>query len=544
MLFKKMLPIGAAAVLAGCASLPADRGMSDVRGLVKDHSGLAIGQSEDEGRAQVASLMARPINSDAAVSIALVRSPVLKREYARLGFALSDVLEAGRLSNPTLSMSVLNSNAFGDRSQIGFGLVQNFTDLLFLSAKGRIARADLARIKQEAGSRIFDFAVEVRQAYIRVVSAKQIAQMREVIAHSAETSGELAKRMHDAGNLSELQWKREQAAGTKARLEAEAAQAEAVTSKLQLNALMGLRISESGWKLEESLPLPVQDESSLDQLQAIALERRLDLSAKRDEVAQVDAIRGLAQKLRWLGVVEVGIEGERETDGTRLLGPSFSLQLPIFNQGQASIARVDATASLVESELVALEAETGIAVAQAYQNMLAARSRAERHLQQLIPQREAVVARTQELQNFMIVGQFELLAAKEEEYDAYQSYLEALRDYWVARTELTKAIGGQLPSDARISSKAAEAITLPATTPAMNMSGHSGHSMPGMSMDSGDMSGAAMEHGAMNHGDSNAKSDSPEQGSEKERHGHHSMDPPAEAVEQPVIQETPHAPHN
>ncbi len=42
---------------------------------------------------------------------------------------------------------------------------------------------------------------------------------------------------------------------------------------------------------------------------------------------------------------------------------------------------------------------------------------------------------------------FELIQAKRQEYDAYQSYLEAIRDYWLARTDLLRAVGARLPSE-------------------------------------------------------------------------------------------------
>jgi len=42
----------------------------------------------------------------------------------------------------------------------------------------------------------------------------------------------------------------------------------------------------------------------------------------------------------------------------------------------------------------------------------------------------------------MLVGAFELILAKQAEYDAYQEYVEAVRDYWVASAELERAVGG------------------------------------------------------------------------------------------------------
>ncbi|HUP91061.1 MAG TPA: TolC family protein [Solimonas sp.] len=548
MRFHEWLPVGVALLLAGCASLPADRGLSDVRGMVKARGGPDLGEPVPESGAQVSSLLAQPLTADRAVAVALLRNPAIRREYARLGIAQADVLEASRLSNPTLSVSVLGSNVAGDKSRIDYGLVQNFTDALFLSTRGRLARADLERAKQAAGGRILELAAEVSKAYYQAVSAGQIAQMREVIAQASEASGELAKRFHDAGNVNELEWKREQAAGTKARLDADAAKAQAAVARSALNGLLGLHASEARWTLQGELPLPVIEESPVADLQAMALEQRLDLAAKRGELAQLGQVRDLARKLRWLGVIEVGVQGERDTDGSRLIGPTFSLQLPIFNQGQSSIARIDAQQEQSQAELDQLEAEVGNSVASAYASMLAARARADRHLRDLIPQREAIVARTQELQNFMLVGQFELLVAKQEEYDAYQSYLEALRDYWLARVDLARAVGAKLPSDVRIGSAAASALNLPDQAPAMNMGGHAGHSMEDMpGMKPGDAGMEGMDHGPMDHSGHAGPAAEPEMKGH-EAHQHYGQGPTPEegktSPPQPVIQDDAHQLHD
>jgi cobalt-zinc-cadmium efflux system outer membrane protein len=63
----------------------------------------------------------------------------------------------------------------------------------------------------------------------------------------------------------------------------------------------------------------------------------------------------------------------------------------------------------------------------------------------VIPLRETTVELTQQELNYMLVGAFELIQAKQAEYDAYQEYVEAVRDYWIARTELERAVGGALP---------------------------------------------------------------------------------------------------
>jgi cobalt-zinc-cadmium efflux system outer membrane protein len=44
----------------------------------------------------------------------------------------------------------------------------------------------------------------------------------------------------------------------------------------------------------------------------------------------------------------------------------------------------------------------------------------------------------------MLLSVFQLLLAKQAEVDAYRRYIEAVRDYWIARVELERAAGGTL----------------------------------------------------------------------------------------------------
>jgi outer membrane protein TolC len=42
----------------------------------------------------------------------------------------------------------------------------------------------------------------------------------------------------------------------------------------------------------------------------------------------------------------------------------------------------------------------------------------------------------------MLIGAFDLLLAKQNELEAYQKYLEAIRDYWIFRADLQRSLGG------------------------------------------------------------------------------------------------------
>jgi cobalt-zinc-cadmium efflux system outer membrane protein len=466
--------------LSGCASLPADRGLSTVNTLVNERDrGLAakplsIQNNPESLDQQVDALLAKPLTGERAVGIALLKNPTVRIAYANMGLNQADWVEASRLSNPVLSLSVLSSNTSGDSSRLGYGLVQNFTDILFARNRSQLAKAELVRLQTYTALSLQRLAADVTEAYFEAVGSAQIAQMRLVTAKAASASAELAKRFHEAGNINALELAREQAAAEQALLSHEAAQAEADEAKIVLNSLMGLP-AFSSWILDSRLPLPVPSETSVESLVELGLKQRLDLFAARMQVERSQAVLDLSKKLRWIPFLEIGVEGERDYDRSRSLGPTIAFELPLFGKSRSRVLRAEALQEQATAGVVLLEGQVANDIARTYARMQSALARVNRHRTGLIPQREAIVARTQELQNYMIVGQFELLLAKQEEYSAYEGYLATLRDYWKARVELSRAIGGALPSDSAIGELSESPIELPANAP--KGMGHSGHNM-------------------------------------------------------------------
>ena len=301
----------------------------------------------------------------------------------------------------------------------------------------------------DAAQALIDLSAQVQLAYYDGVGAQQIAQMRQTIAEDASAAAELSARFKDAGNRTALQSALDRATESEARLELEGARADAVRAVSQLNDLMGLT-ANAQWRLRGALASPVAQEETLGQLQRLASNGRLDLQSARRSVELLQDSLDVTRSYRYLGDVRVGVQYERDTDSNRLLGPSLSLQLPLFNQGQAPLLRAHARLELARAHVQAKELEVSNGVKRSYEGVAAVRQRIERLRGETIPLREVVVARTQEQVNYMLVGAFDVLRAKQDEYTAYQQYLEAVRDYWRARVELSRAIGTRLPSDASI----------------------------------------------------------------------------------------------
>lgn len=489
-------------LLGGCAGIPADRGFSDSQALVVGHGGpdVAAPLPDAEAQRQTAEWLAGPLTIESAQRIALTRNPRLLQQYARLGIAQAEVYDAARISNPLFSLAWLDGSAGG--AQVGLGLAQNFADLLYLSPRKRRASGELARTQHQVAGELLKLAAEVEAAYYLYMGAVGVSDLREALAAAGKASAELAQRFFDAGNINRLELNREKAAATEARIEADRAATQALAARTVLNKLLGLTADEDRWTVVARLPLPVNKEDELSELQRLAQDGRLDLVAARQSVVLLEDVLGVTRSYRLVGDIQVGVDYEHETDGSRLLGPTLGLTLPIFNWGSGRIERARAELEQASAEARRLEIEVSNEVLLAQAKVANARGLVERYRTQLIPQREEVVLRAMEMHNFMIIGQFELLLAKREEYAAYQSYLETLAGYWAARAELAQAVGARLPSSAQIEAEGVEPKAL--ITPKQTGGGHGGHGaasgMSGMDM----IGGEGMDHSGHNMGASKA----------------------------------------
>lgn len=441
----RLAVVGMALAGAGCATLGPDRGRVDTDTLIAARSSSALEWLHTPtAETDAAALREQPMTPVNAVQMALLRSPRLQQEYARLGLIRADVQQALQLANPRLNARRLTG---GGTATTTLGLAMPLADLLVLPSRARLARADAERAKREIAAAILGVTVDVEAAWYGYVAAQQIADMRAAVAGGMRTSADLAQRFFEAGNINELQLKQEEAAASQARIDAARARADAQRARLQLNTRIGLSGADAEWRVSTQLPSPAEQEDAPEVLQSLSRITNLQLMAARQELVVLEGALATTRRFRLLGGTEIGYERETETDGQRLTGPTLNLELPIFNQGQARVARAQALVAQSRARVAELELASGNAVRLGVEHVRVLREIVDTHRTALIPQRESVVARSQEQQNYMIIGVFELLQAKRQEYDAYQSYLEAIRDYWLARTELVRAVGARLPSE-------------------------------------------------------------------------------------------------
>lgn len=439
-------------LLAACAAVAPRTRFGDVEALAAERLPQRLhwrsGLPEDgEVARRVDELLAAPLDLGSAIQIALLENPELQATYEELGISQAHLVQAGLLQNPVFFASSRFPDGGPSRANVEFAITQDFLDILTRSARVRLAEAELERTVLQVADAVLSLAAEVGVAYYEALGAKQVAEMLRLTAEAAYASAELARRIHAAGNLSDRSLAIEQGMYESTRVEWARAEAAVLAAREELTRRLGLWGRDTDWTLPDGLPPLPPEELSLEALESRAMGRRLDLAAAKRSADVAAAALGLTRDWRYLAVLEVGVSSERESDGQVVTGPDLTLELPLFDQRQAAIAELEARLRQhdlrVEAMAIAIRSEV-----RALANRLLANRRLLEHYRDVVvPLREEIVQLTQEEFNYMLIGAFELILAKRDEYDAYQGYLETLTDYWTTRTELERALGGALSQD-------------------------------------------------------------------------------------------------
>jgi outer membrane protein, heavy metal efflux system len=441
--------------LASCASVSKERGHDEVDRLVRERSGhptrWAQGRPEDEQVARwVADLGARGLTRGAAIEIALVNNPSLQETYEQLGVSQADLVQAGLLANPSIGAHI----AFpvrGGGDEIQFSLIQNFLDVFVLPLRRQIAAEQFTVAVLRVAQQALDTVADVEKEYAAVQAGAALVAFRKTAIDAAEGAAELSRAQFAAGNVNELKHTTTLVGYEEAALDLAREELELLRHRERLNRLLGLAGASAEWRITDELPAPPASEPVLDDLEARAVRQRLDVDAARKQRQLVGKALGLARHTHLVGRLDVGVDAHQDADGPRVFGPSLTLELPIFDQRQAVVARLEAQERQAAHrfDAVALDARTEVRLARA--ELTAARRIVERYATAILPMRDKVVEEAQLYYNGMLLGLPQLVDVKQAQVMAHAQYIAAVRDYWVAKADLERAVGGPLAPQASTS---------------------------------------------------------------------------------------------
>lgn len=449
-------------VVAGhvAAADKSDEAFRDLADAVHARTGKRVlwnrGTPQDaEAERFVESLLRRQLSADSAVQIALLNNRNLQATYEEIGIAQADLVEAGLLRNPVFEIE----RRFPGRA-LEADLFSEFIDLLLLPLRKRVAKAEFEAAKMRVAHEVITQTAEVRAAFYEHQGDAQLVDLNRTVERASEDSAAAALRLHEAGNTTDLDLANEQAQHVQSKLDFAKAQSASLESREKLNSLMGAWGAQTQWKIAARLPDVPGKEIPANGLESRAISQRLDLSAAKQAAIAQGRSAGFASVASILEQLEVGAHYEREPEGRYTIGPSLRIPIPLFNFGQAASARARAKFRQNQQKYFALAVQIRSDVRAARDRMLLARQRAEYIKSTVLPLRSRIIQETQLQYNAMHLGVFELLRAKQEEVNSGKAHVEALRDYWVARADLEKAVGGSLSGSLSSSSSSSKSLSV------------------------------------------------------------------------------------
>lgn len=436
-------------LLGGCATLPQGAGFEDVQRVAGSPSGQALRWERTEEdraviRATVKELLQSPLTSDTAVQVALLNNRGLQGTYEDLGISQADLAQAGRLPNPVFAATRQQNS---EVTKTTLGLEFNFLGIVLTPALSRLEGIRFEQTKLSVGNEVLQVAAETRRTYFEALAAEQRTDYYRQVVATTEAAAELAARLARAGNISRRDQGREQVFYAEAVAELARAQQEARASRERLNRLMGLWGSDTQWTLPKTLPDLPKTQPTYANIEALAISQRLDVQARKKEAEALASALGLTRSTRFINVLDLGVETEKETGDPRLTGPTLTLELPIFDFGNARVARYEAQYRQALKRVANTAIDARAEAREAYQALVTAYHTAKHYRDEVVPLRKRIADESVRYYNGMLISVFELLADAREQVTAVNAYIQALRDFWIAQAELTRVVGGRLSDD-------------------------------------------------------------------------------------------------
>jgi cobalt-zinc-cadmium efflux system outer membrane protein len=445
----------------------------DIQQSVQERTGKAVRWQEDQAareqaRQDVRVLLRKPLTIDTAVQIALLNNRSLQATFEEIGLSAAEVQNAATIPNPKIDLAVRIPDKPPSGTYVDYGAAIDFLSIIMIPLKKQVAKVQLETAALRVADATLELVSQVKSAFYSLQASQQLLKRFKVIVDINAASLDLAQRQHEAGNITDLALAQQQANYSRSRFDVAIAEAEMRRNREKLNRLLGLWGMDTDWQTSGELPeVPVSD-LPMRGLERLAISQRLDLQAGYLQVTSEMKNLGLTKNFRLLGALDFGVNSERETDSQTRTGPTFAIELPIFNQGQARMARGEAASRQARDKFEALAIDVRSQIRELGDELASKREIARFYRDELLPGQRQILNESLINYNAMAIGNFELFTTRAEEARTEREYIDATRDYWITRAELERAVGGNLNSRQPADDKSQPVSDSRQTTPAKN----------------------------------------------------------------------------
>ncbi len=433
-------------LVAACA--PRDAGFSTVRSEVRQRVGHAPhyhdveGAEDGETTQRVRALLAKPLDAEAAVQIALLRNPRLQAAFTRLGVARASLLGASLPPNPEFHVEMGIPEGEGS-IHWSFGATQNLTDLLALPLARAQASALLERAQVQAAAEALDIAYGARRAFYEAQAAEQERALVRDVVTVAGLTRELITRLHDAGNITDLELAQSRAFEQNAQLMRDDAEQNVFEARVRLWQWLGGPETPAKIRVVEQLAEVPSELPALAELESRSIEQSLDLRLLDAERRSFEEQRSYARVRGILPELHAGVHAERD-HGEWEIGPTAAISVPLFDHGQTAVESADASLRGLVYARQARELSIRGAAHALRARLERSAGTVRRYASELLPLQRTIVDQSLRQYNAMQIGVQSLLMARSSELDTNRAYVAALLRYWLLRADLDQLLAGRL----------------------------------------------------------------------------------------------------
>jgi cobalt-zinc-cadmium efflux system outer membrane protein len=423
------------AVLCGCASPPDNR--NKVSTALEQRTGHALTESRP-GEISVPPTVKFEdgLSEDEAVLLALWNNAAFQETMADLGLSRADLIQAGTLPNPTLSMLI----PIGAKP---LELTARYPlEILWLRPK-RVAAAklDYEKTVQRLVQSGCDLIRDARLAFIDLALANRRLKLAEESVQLGAQIERLAQARLAAGEVSELEAGAAGVDTLQAQEQSARSRHDAGLARERLRHLLGLGPEHWTALINEPAPAP-RFEPSIDLLVTNALAARPDLRAAELGLEAAGKRIGLARTEVFTFAAGVNA---KEIGPDFLAGPAIDLPIPIFNQNQGGVALAKAGFEKAARQYFTVRNRIVLEVREAHTRLRQAQESRQAWRERILPPLEEAVRQAEKAYGAGDVSFLLVLEHTRKLTDARAKAAAAAADLQRATAELERNIGGRLP---------------------------------------------------------------------------------------------------
>jgi len=433
-----------ASVATGCATTDPSADIDASAGQVAERTGLAVDwKPGSEARAGDIWDGRGDLTARQAVTMALADNSAIRADLAGIAVARSDFAQAHLPANPVANV-MAGWNVDSAASMLTAGVMQSLSSLWLMPARKQAAQARLQQAILQTTDDAINLAARVEQSHRRIVFHQRLlpvlAERRNLLSQAQKA----AKTKLRAGMGSSLDINRVRTALLELEAQQRAARSELALEKHKLLEMINRADAPANWAAEttDENTNPAPDEQALVEL---AREHRLDLLAATWSVRARQA-RLREAELDALPDVSLGVGGEREvpTNGKTMtkIGPAVQMELPIFDQGQAQIAKAKAQLEQARMESRLADQKASREVRRAREVLATAARQVQAYRADIVPLAQRNVTDAQSSFEAGTLDLLDLLTAQRNVTHAKAQLLKHQMQRDLARIDLARAVGG------------------------------------------------------------------------------------------------------